>query len=235
MDIMLVLVSLFLLFVGIGLYAGICNHSEERRAEERERLAETTSPEAVSKRHDLPIKLAVLFCLAPVWVVANAQEVVHARTGQVIAVNSAAHTLSLKIADGSILLFHDVGSPAPNLSFDKILRDKTVPVGTFNKVGSYVVVFYYGFGTPTAVAIKELAQDAVLKMDGSVASFDRHQHILTLKTDSAGPQKLVLNEDTVVDTSDGIVKLSDYHPFRGQHVRCFTKTASQAALVVIPD
>jgi hypothetical protein len=109
-----------------------------------------------------------------------------------------------------------------------------VPAGTFTKVGAYVVVFYFGIDTPTAVAIKELGQDPLQKSIGSVADFDRHQHLLTLKTETA-PQKLVLNDETVVDTPDGIVRSADYHPSKGEQLRCFTKPASQAALFVRPN
>jgi hypothetical protein len=67
-----------------------------------------------------------------------------------------------------------------------------------------------------------------------VSSFDRHQHSLTLKTDAA-EQKLVLTDDTIVDTSDGVVKLADYKPSKGEHVRCLTSGNSETALLVGPQ
>jgi hypothetical protein len=235
MDIMLIFLSICLLYGGIGLYAAFCNWKTERRAEEARGRLDPVVPEVHITGREFAVMFAALLFLSLVCVPVQAQEVVHARAGQVIAVNAAAHTLTLKTADGSTLLFQDMVTPGPDLSFDKALREKTVPAGTFNKVGSHVVVFYFGLDNPTAVAVKELGSDGILRRTGSVANFDRHQHMLTLRSDTAGPQKLVLTEDTVVDTSNGVVKLSDYHPSKGDQLRCFTKPESQTALFVAPN
>jgi len=56
-----------------------------------------------------------------------------------------------------------------------------------------------------------------------------------VQTDAAEPKKLVLTEDTIVDTSDGVVKLADYKPSKGEHVRCFTSGDSETALLVTPQ
>jgi hypothetical protein len=234
MDVMLVLVSICLLCGGAGLYAVICNCGIERRAEEARRRSDSSGPAVRTTGREFAVMFAALLFFSSASVT-QAQEVVHARAGQVIAIDAAAHTLTLKAADGSKLLFQDMASPGPDLSFDKALREKTVPAGTFNKVGSQVVVFYYGLDNPAAVAVKELGADGILRRTGSVASFDRHQHMLTLRSDTAQPQKLVLTEDTVVDTSNGVVKVSDYRPSKGDQLRCFTKPESQTALFVAPN
>jgi hypothetical protein len=161
--------------------------------------------------------------------------VVHAQAGKVMAVNAAAKTLVLKLPDGSTMVYQDVPSHEPALSLDKSVREKTVPVGAYSKVGANVVVLYFGYNSPTAVAVKELGPDTPKKSSGNVSSFDRHQHSLMLKTDAAEEQKLVLNEDTIVDTSDGVVKLADYKPSKGEHVSCFTGPNSETALLVAPQ
>jgi hypothetical protein len=159
---------------------------------------------------------------------------VHAKAGKVVAVNSASKTLVLTLADGSKMVFQDVPSHEPALSLDKAVREKTVPVATFSKVGANVVVLYYGYDSPTAIAVRELGTDAPKRTIGSVSNFDRHQHSLTVKTDAAD-QKLVLTDDTIVDTNDGVVKLADYKPSKGEHVRCLTSGNSETALLVVPQ
>lgn len=216
MEMAIVVAFLTVFFGGIGFFVGVL-----RRANRRWRYA--------------LLGLAAGICVVSPWVWADGQEVVHARTGQVTAVNLASKTLVLKLADGSILIFNDVAGHEPALTFDKAVRQKTVPVATYTRVGSNVVVFYYGYDTLTAVAIKELGTDPLKRSTGSLANFDRHEHSLLLKTDAAEPQKLALNEDTVVDTSDGVVKLADYKPARGTQLRCVTKPESQVALLVAPQ
>jgi hypothetical protein len=233
MNIMLFFVAMPLLCVAIILYIAAKNRSAERRKIAQRRVAEKTRSVLLRNRNVM-FPLATVLCLSSACLSAGAQKVIHARAGQVIAVNPAPKTLTLKIADGSSVLFQDVASPEPAVFFDKTVRSKTVPAGTFIKVGANVVVFYYGINTLTAVAIKELG-DPLQKSTGSVADFDRHQHLLTLKTKTAEPQKLVLNDETVVDTPDGIVKSTDYRPNKGEQLRCFTKPASQVALFVAPN
>lgn len=222
MNIMLVLVSMGLVCGGIGLFVGVRNCAEERRLAERKRLQLRLIP-------------AAILCLSLGCMPLVAQEVVHAQTGKVVNVDAARKTLTLKLADGSTVSFQDVSSHEPALSLDKAVREKTVPVGTYSKVGANVVVLYFGYGSPTAVAIKELGADAPKKSSGSLSSFDRHEHSLTLKTDAAVPQKLVLTEDTIVDTSDGVVKAADYKPSKGERLRCFTGPKSVTALFVAPQ
>jgi hypothetical protein len=222
MDIMMALVSMCLLCGAIGLYVGLRNHAEERRSAARKHLPWSVAPVAV---------LALLLG----WMPLAAQEVVHARAGKVVQVDAAGKTLTLKLADGSSMSFHELSAHEPAYSLDKAIREKTVPVASFSKVGANVVVLYFGYDTPTAIAVKELGADAPKKSTGSVSSFDRHEHSLTLKTDAAAPQKLMLTEDTIVDTNDGVVKMADYKPSKGEHLRCFTSPNSETALFVAPQ
>ncbi len=221
MNIMLILVSMCLLCGGIGLFVGVRNAAEERRVAEKKSLG-------------LPLAHVIVLCLFLGCLPLGAQEVVHAKAGKVVAVNSASKTLVLTLADGSKMVFQDVPSHEPALSLDKAVREKTVPVATFSKVGANVVVLYYGYDSPTAIAVRELGTDAPKRTIGSVSNFDRHQHSLTVKTDAAD-QKLVLTDDTIVDTNDGVVKLADYKPSKGEHVRCLTSGNSETALLVVPQ
>lgn len=234
MDIILILFAMPLICGAIGLYAAAKNRAEERRKTAMRRVAEKTKSVLLHNRN-IVLPLSAILCLSSAFLSASAQEIIHARAGQIVATNSIAGTLTLKVADGSMVVFKDVANPEPAVSFNKDVRSKTVPAGTFNKVGAHVVVFYFGYDTPTAVAVKDLGSDAPKRSIGSVANFDHHQHLLTLKTDTAEPQKLVLSDETVMDTAEGVVKLSDYHPNKGEQLRCFTKPESQAALFVAPN
>jgi hypothetical protein len=234
MNLMLILFVMPLVCGAIGLYAAARNRDEERRKTAMRRVAEKTKSVLLSNRN-MMFPLSAILCLSSACLPASPQEVIHARAGQIVATNSAAKTLTLKVADGSTVVFKDAGNPEPAVSFDQDVRSKTIPAGTFNKVGAHVVVFYFGFDTPTAVAVKDLGSDALKRSTGSVANFNRHQHLLTLKTDTAESQKLLLSDDTVIDTPEGVVKLADYHPNKGKQLRCFTKPESQAALFVTPN
>jgi hypothetical protein len=234
MNIILILFAMPLVCGAIGLYAAARNRAEERRVTAMRRVAEKTKSVLLSNRN-MMFPLSAILCLSLACLSASAQKVIHARTGQIVATNSTAKTLTLKVADGSTIVFNDVANPEPAISFNPDVRSKTVPAGTFNKVGAHVVVFYFGFDVPTAVAVKDLGSDAPKRSTGSVADFDRHQHLLTLKTDTAEPQKLLLSDDTAMDTPEGIVKLADFHPNKGEQLRFLTKPESQVALFVAPN
>ena len=234
MNFMLILFAMPLVCGAVGLFAAARNRAEERRKTAIQSVAEKTK-NVLLRNQNIMFPLSAILCLLSAFLPASAQEIIHARAGQIVATDSTAKTLTLKVADGSIVVFKDVANPQPAFSFNQDVRSKTVPAGTFNKVGANVVVFYFGFEGPTAVAIKDLGSDAPKRSTGSVASFDRRQHLLTLKTDTAEQEKVVLSDDTVMDTPEGVVKLSDYHPNKGEQLRCFTKPESQTALFVAPN
>jgi hypothetical protein len=179
MNIMLILVAMGLVCGVIGLFVGIRNSPEEERRH------------AGRKGAHSPVAHVAVLCLLTACLPLAAQEVVHAQTGKVVDVDSARKTLTLKLADGSKVNYQDISSHEPALSLDKAVREKTVPVATFNKVGANVVVLYFGYDSPTAIAVRELGAAAPKTSTGSVSNFDRHLHSLTLKTDAAQPQKLV--------------------------------------------
>jgi len=222
MNIMLVLLSMGLFCGGVGLFVGLMDRVKERRLAQQKRLRLS------------PTKAAVM-CLILVFLPLGAQEVVHAQTGKVIGVDTAGKTLTLKLADGSKVSYQDVPSHEPAMSLDKDVREKTVPVAAYGKVGANAVVLYFGYDSPTAVAIKDLGSDVPKQSIGTVSNFDRHQHSLTLKTNAAESQTLLLTEDTIVDTSDGVVKLADYKPSKGERLRCLTGPDAKTALFVAPQ
>ena len=165
----------------------------------------------------------------------SGQEIVHARAGQLIAADPVAKTLTLKTADGSTVVFHDVANPEPAMTFDRDVRSKTVAASTFHTIGAYVVVFYFGFDAPTAVAVQDLGTSAPNKTTGSVEGFDRHKHVLTLKSGSGQPQELAVSDNTIVETDEGVVNPDHFHPGKGDQLRCFAKPGTQAAFFIAPN
>lgn len=230
MNIMLALVSMCLLCGGIGLFAGLTRAHKRRVA-----VLNRTPKRRATDRREFPTSLATAVFFFLMCSQARAQEVIHARTGTVMAVNAADKTLTLKAVDGSTVRFKETGGAASMSSLNKSVREKTVPAAGYSKVGANVVVLYFGYNDLTAVAIKELGAGALTKSSGSVTNFDKHDRSLTLKTDTAAEKKLVLTDDTICDTADGVVKASDYHPSKGQQVRCMTGGESETALLVAPQ
>ena len=165
------------------------------------------------------------------------QEIVHARAGQVVEVNPSAKTLTLKVADGSTVVFRDVSDPEPAMTFDKDVRSQTVAAASFKTVGAYVVVFYFGFDSPTAVAVEGLGTTAPNRTVGSVEGFDRHKRVLTIKNGTAKnglgqAQELDVSDKTVVETDEGVINPDRFHPNKGDSLRCFAKPGSQDAFFI---
>ena len=225
MNMMFLLIGMCL-FCGVAaVVVGLKNQREEERAGRR-------------RRHVRAKVLHMLFvtgCLSIACVSAQAQEVVHAMTGDVSSVNAAAKTLTLKLDDGSLASFQKASAAASSTNLDKEMQAHTTAPAEFNHVGAHVVVFYYGFGDQrTAVAIKDLGTSPLNDKAGSVTDFDHHQHVVTVKGDTSGPQSFTLDEQTVVETPDGVIDGRRYHPNKGDHVTVVSGSAkgSTAALFI---
>jgi len=230
MNFFLLLLAMSLFIAAIALYTVLNDHVREGRAR-APRRAERNAKGGLLRSSDFASIASVLF-LFSVSLGASGQEIVHARAGQLIAVNPTAKTLTLRVADGSTMVFHDVSNPEPAMMFDKDVRSKTVAASSFNTVGAYVVVFYFGFDAPTAVAVEDLGTTALNRTTGSVAGFDRHKHLLTIRNGTGQQQELAVSDATIVDTADGIVTPGHFHPSKGDELRCFAKSGSQTAYFI---
>jgi hypothetical protein len=230
MNFFLLLLAMPFLSAAIALWIVLNDHLREGRAH-TPRRTEGNAKGDLLRSSAFPLVASVLFLFA-VSRGASGQEIVHARAGQLIAVNPTAKTLTLKVADGSTMVFHDVPNPEPAMAFDKDVRSKTVAASSFNTVGAYVVVFYFGFDAPTAVAVEDLGTTALNKTTGSVEGFDRHKHLLTIRNGNAQQREMAVSDATIVDTAEGIVTPGHFHPSRGDELRCFAKPGSQTAYLI---
>lgn len=169
-----------------------------------------------------PIVCACVFsvCLGSFSVPAKAQEVVHALTGTVSSINSAAKTITLFQDNGSQGVFNDIGSSKTHFSLDKKIAARTSAVGGFNKNGAYVIVFYFGNGdSRTAVALKNLGAGPFTSAVGRVANFEGRAHTIAV-TDAAGAvQTFRINGDTVAEGSLGVEEGLKFQVQKGDRVR----------------
>ena len=169
-------------------------------------------------------KRILLGLLAVAWIslgsqVCLGQQVVHALTGTLSATAPNAHTITVKTDDGSEGVFKDMEKTQTSISFDKGIEAQATPADQFAKIGSHVIVYYFGDGdVRTAVAIKDLGSASTHKSSGTVTKFDRHQHLLTLKNDAGQTEEIGIGEQTSVDSSDGVIEGLKYKANRGDHM-----------------
>jgi hypothetical protein len=172
------------------------------------------------KKRVLLVVLAVAAWLSLGSNLCGAQEVVHALTGTVSAANSALKTITVQTDDGSEGSFKDIGATHTHFTFDKGVGAQAMPVGEFTKVGSHVIVYYFGDGNVrTAVAVKDLGPVLLHKSAGLVTAFDRHRHLLTLKSDAGQTEEIAIHEQTSIDTAEGVVEGFKFEANKGDPVR----------------
>ena len=156
------------------------------------------------------------FSLCTVW--ATAQEVVHALTGTVTSMNPG-KTIEVDTDDGPAVEFKDFTKSNISLEFDKDLRAQATSADRFNTKGTQVIVYYFGEGVRTAVALQGLASGPLKRTIGTVVKFDKHQRLLTVESTPGGVQSFHIDSKTVVETSVGAVGGRRFDPEKGDQVR----------------
>jgi hypothetical protein len=159
-------------------------------------------------------------CFSLVSLAATAQEVVHALTGIVNNINSAAKTIAVITDDGSDGIFQDMTGSRTSIEFDKNIRTEATAADEFKKKGARVIVFYYGAGdVRTVVAIKSLGEGPFTKDSGTVVKFDKREHSLTIKDSSGAIESFKITSSTVADTDAGAAEGLKFDPHKGESVR----------------
>jgi hypothetical protein len=149
---------------------------------------------------------------------ATAQEVVHALTGTVTSMNPG-KTIEVDTDDGPEVEFKDFTKSNIPLEFDKDLRAQATSADRFNTKGTQVIVYYFGEGVRTAVALQGLASGPLKRTIGTVVKFDKHQRLLTVESTPGGVQSFHIDSKTVVETSVGAVGGRRFDPEKGDQVR----------------
>lgn len=152
----------------------------------------------------------------------NAQQVVHALSGTVSAINPTAKTIVINTNDGSNGLFKDLTQSNVSLLFDKEIRSHATAAGTFDDKGAQVIVYYYGGGygadsDRTAVALQDLGAKPLEKCTGTVVHFNKHA--LTIKNDSGVEETFQIGSAAIAETDVGAASADKFDPRKGDQVR----------------
>ncbi len=159
-------------------------------------------------------------CLFLTTFAATAQEVVHALCGTVSSINSTAKTITVSTDDGSEGLFKDLTRSNVSLHFDKRIRAAATTADSFTKNGVRVIVYYFGDDdVRTAVALQDLGTGPFEKKIGTVVKFNRHEHELTIKDQSAGVESFHVSNKTVSETAFGAAAGDELNLEEGEQVR----------------
>jgi hypothetical protein len=161
------------------------------------------------------------FSLAALFA-ANAQEVVHALSGTVSAINPTTKTIIINTNDGSFGLFKEPAKSNLPLLFENDIRSRTTPADTFQDKGAQVIVYYFGGGfgqssDRTVVALQNLGAGPIEKDTGTVVKFNKHA--LTIKTDSGAEETFQIGDSAVAETATGAARAEKFDPGKGDQVR----------------
>ncbi len=166
---------------------------------------------------------------------AKAQAVVHALGGTLQDISPAANNLTLNTDDGSSGSFQLPPKPEVNLNFDKEVRAGTTSLEKVTANGEHVILYYFWNGDArTAVAVQSLGSGPFQVSAGKVVGFNKHDHVLTLKTADGKTETVQVSDKTVVDTADGVAPGARFHVGRGDDVRLLadSKNGSEEALLI---
>jgi hypothetical protein len=169
----------------------------------------------------------ILGCLGLVSIPAAAQQVVHALTGTVSAVDAADKTVTLLQDTGSSFVFNDMTNSKTQISFDKKIHVETTDADAFKKAGAYVIVFfYYGQGDArTVVALRNLGSGPFTSAVGTVTRFEGHEHSISITDETGAAQTFKIAEDTVGEGGYGAVNGFKFQVQKGDHVRIVGSSA----------
>jgi hypothetical protein len=166
-------------------------------------------------------------CFGFSGVAVSAQEVIHALTGTVSAVDPTAKTISVFLDTGSEGEFSDLTNGKIPSSFDKKLRLVTTAVDESKKKGAYVIVFYFGGSdTRTAVALRNLGAGPFTSVVGTVSKFESHGRSISVQDESGAIQTFKLDESTVAEGGSGATEGLKFDAQKGDRVRIVGSSAA---------
>lgn len=172
-------------------------------------------------------------CAVSLSLPAAAQEIVHAFTGTVSAVDPAANTITVFRDNGTKGVFRDA-SGNQRIAFDKRIQEGTTSAQAFKQSGAYAIVFYYGdTDQPSIVALKNLGSGPFDSTVGTVSRFEGHDHTLQVKDKSGTEHTFRITPKTVEESSMGALDGSKFEIQKGEQVRIVsTKGQDSTALFV---
>ncbi len=163
-------------------------------------------------------------CILAASVPSGAQEVIHALTGTVSAINETTKTITVLQDNGSNGVFRQMSDPKTRVAFDKKVADATTAAREFNKSGAYAIIFYFGGSeNPTAVALKNLGAGPFESTVGTVTKVEGHKSI-TVADDAGALHTFKIDKDTVAEGGFGAVVGDKFSVNKGDHVRVVSGT-----------
>ncbi len=170
-------------------------------------------------------------CFVSMPASSEAQEVIHALTGTVSAINSAASTITVFLDNGTTGVFQDTAA-GKRVALDKKIAAETTAVNAFNKQGAYAIVFFYGDGDDrTAVALKNLGTGPFASTVGTVKKFDGH-HGLTVVDKTGADQTFKIDGQSLAEGMYGVVEGAKFDPHKGDRVRVVSANVDGAPTVL---
>ena len=159
-------------------------------------------------------------CFAVISIPAASQEIIHALTGTVSEIDTAAKTITVLQDNGMKGDFQLMSNPKTRVSFDKKVQAESTAATSFDKQGAYVIVFYYGNDSDrTVVALKSLGKGPFAQTNGTVSKFDGHTHEITIADESGKSQTFKVDPATVAEGTFGVTEGMKFHADKGDHVR----------------
>jgi hypothetical protein len=147
-----------------------------------------------------------------------AQQIIHALTGTVSAIDAQSGTITVLQDDHTTAIFPRAGDKSAS-AFDKRIASEATAAKSFDKSGAYTIVFYVGDGdTRQVVAFKSLGAGPFSSTDGTVEKFD-HGHSISVRDSSGAVHVFSLNDGTVAETNFGAVPGRKFSADKGDHVR----------------
>jgi len=174
-------------------------------------------------------------CLGSFTVAATAQQVVHALTGTVSAIDDLSKTLIVFQDNGAEGQFKDMTGAKNHVVIDKKVTLESTSPEAFKKKGAYVIVFYCGDNDDrTAVALRNLGAGPFTSVEGSVVKYDGKGHSISLQDKSGTMQTFKIAQDTVAEGYMGVVDGYKFQAQKGDRVRVVgtTDPAGTTALFV---
>lgn len=182
------------------------------------------------------LRSALVVLASSAAVAASAQMTVHAVTGPVKTVTPQNLSVMVDSSSGSASKFKIKPAAKMPSEFSHDLRADSTAPESFQKVGDYALVYYYGYGNDqTAVAVKDLGAGPFTKAQGTVVAFDKHSRTITLKDDTGKQVPMLLNDQMVVDTDTGVDSGKKFSPHKGDQVRVTYSAGTPATVAFLGE
>jgi hypothetical protein len=148
------------------------------------------------------------------------QEVIHALTGTISAINSSEKTITVFQDTGSRAVFDDMVNRKTAIAFDKKIEAESTAATSFDTQGAYAIVFYYGDNdNRTVVAVKNLGPGPFASTTGAVTKMDSHSHTITVKDQSGAEHTYHIDAQSVAEGYSGAVPGLKFQADKGSQVR----------------